>query len=116
MHSCSSIAHFLGSTLFSFKYCSSFYLRMVRTYSHSSIAHLEQFVRDGEFLWTVNSHGHFLKVITNVANAGGAGAKPLLGSENNVQCQVRGCGGEAPARISKHCSVSGQGVRGRSPC
>ena len=28
------------------RYCSSFYLRMVRTYSHSSIAHLEWFVWD----------------------------------------------------------------------
>ena len=72
----SSIAHFLGSTLFSFKYCSSFYLRMVRTYSHSSIAHLEQFVQIGEFLWTVSSRGHILMVITNVANAGGAGQSP----------------------------------------
>jgi hypothetical protein len=48
-------------------------------------------------------------VITNGANAGGAGAKPLLGSANTVLCQVRGCGGEAPDRISKHCSVSGLG-------
>jgi hypothetical protein len=49
-------------------------------------------------------------VITNGANAGGAGgAKPLLGSAYTVQCQVRGCGGEAPARISEHCSVSGLG-------
>ena len=49
-------------------------------------------------------------VITNGANAGGAGAKPLLGSANTVQCQcqcqVRGCGGEAPARVNEHCSVS----------
>ena len=48
MHYRSSIAHFIGSTLISFKYCSSFYLRMVCTYSHSSIAHLEWFV-DSEF-------------------------------------------------------------------
>ena len=109
MRSRSSIAHFLGLTLFSFKYCSSFYLRMVRTYSHSSIAHLERFVRDGEFLWTVNSRGHFLMVITNFANAGGAGGKPPLGSANTVQCQVRGCRGKAAFRISKHCSVSGLG-------
>ena len=34
------------------------------------------------------------------ANAGGAGAKPLLGQANTVHCQVRGCGGEAPARLS----------------
>ena len=33
--------------------------------------------------------------------------KPLLGLVNTVQCQVRGCGGEAPPRISEHCSVSG---------
>ena len=39
-----------------------------------------------------------------------AGWKPTLGSANTVQCQVRGCGGEAPARISKHCSVSGLGL------
>ena len=50
---CSSNAHFLGSTLFSFKYCSSFHLRMIRTYFHSSIAHLELFVQNGEFSWTV---------------------------------------------------------------
>ena len=46
-------------------------------------------VQDGEFSWAVNSHGHFLMVITNVATAGGAGAKSLLGSVNTVQCQVR---------------------------
>ena len=98
----SSIDHFLGSTLFSFKYRSPFFLRMVLTYFHSSIAHLERFVQEGEFSWTVNSCGHFLMVITNGANAGGAvqqtlysvtsgqgvrGAKPLLGSANTVQCQ-----------------------------
>ena len=48
-------------------------------------------------------------VITNgtstVANTGGAEVKPLLGSANTVQCQVRECGGEVPARISEHCSV-----------
>ena len=37
---------------------------------------------DGEFSWTLFVH------------------------ENTVQYQVRGCGGEAPARVSKHCSVS----------
>ena len=56
------------------------------------------------------SRGHFLVVITNGANTIGQptqglrGAKPLVGSGNTVQCQVRGCGGEAPARISKHCA------------
>ena len=106
----SSIGHFLGSTLFSFKYRSPFFLRIVLTYFHSSIAHLERFIQNGEFSWTVNSCGHFLMVITNGANAGGAGgAKPLLGSAYTVQCQVRGCGGKAPARISEHCSVSGLG-------
>ena len=57
-----------------------------------------------EFLWVfsecefhfldifwVNSSGHFLMVITNGANAGSVGAKPLLGSVNIVQCQVRLC-------------------------
>ena len=44
MCSCSNIAHFLGSTLFSFKYCSPFYLRKICTYFGSSIAHLEWFV------------------------------------------------------------------------
>ena len=33
----------------------------------------------------------------------------MLGSANTVLCQVRGCGGEAPTRISEHCSVSGLG-------
>ena len=92
-----SIAHFLGSTFFSFKYCSPFYLRIVRTYFYSSIAHLERFVQDGEFSWTVNSSGHFLMA-------------PMQ------WCQCRGCGGEAPARFSEHCTVSGQGVQGQSPC
>ena len=36
----------------------------------------------------VNSSGHFLMVIINSANR-------------------RGCGGEAPARLSEHCSVPG---------
>jgi hypothetical protein len=47
----SSIAHFLDSTLISFNYYSPFYLRMVRTYFHSSISLLEWFVQDGEFSW-----------------------------------------------------------------
>ena len=57
----------------------------------------------------MNFRGHFLMVITNGGNAGGAVAKPLLGSANTVQCQVRGCGVEVPARISEHCSLSGLG-------
>ena len=40
-HFHSSIAHLLGLTLFSFKYRSPVFLRMVHTYFHSSIAHLE---------------------------------------------------------------------------
>ena len=60
---------------------------MVRTYFHSSIAHLERFIQDGKFSWTVNSCGHFLMVITNSANGGG----------------------KASARFSEHCSVSGLG-------
>ena len=37
----------------------------------------------------------------------GGGTKPLLGSAITFQCQVRGCVGEAPARVSDHCSVLG---------
>ena len=39
----------------------------------------------------MNSSGDFFMVIINSwsANAGGAGAKPLLSSANAVQCQVR---------------------------
>ena len=55
----------------------------------SSIAHLEQFVQDGEFSWTVNSCGHFSMVITNGANKGGAGAKPLLGVAKIVVPQLQ---------------------------
>ena len=57
-----------------------------------------------EFLWIcsacefhfldtswVHSSRLFLLVITNGANAGSVGAKPLLGSVNIVQCQVRLC-------------------------
>ena len=51
------------------------------------MAHLEWFVQDGEFLWTVNSRRHFLMVITNVAKALG----------------------DAPDRISEHFSMSGLG-------
>ena len=70
----------------------------------------------------------YLQIRNWSGNAGGAGAKPLLGSANTVQCQVRAggakplivstntvqckvrwCGGEAPARLSKHCFVSGLG-------
>ena len=71
----SSIAHFIGSNLFSFKYCSPFFLRMVFTYFHSSIAHLERFVQDGEFSWTVSGQ-----------DSGGVEAKSLLGSANTVHC------------------------------
>ena len=39
-----------------------------------------------DIFW-VNSSGHFLVVITIGANTGGAGARPLLGSANTVQCQ-----------------------------
>ena len=63
---------------------------MVRNYFHSSIAHLKRYLCDGKFLWIVNSCGHFSMVITNVANPGGA-------------------------RLSNHCTVSGQGVRGAKP-
>ena len=38
---------------------------------------------------------------------GGGGTKPLLGSAITFQSQIRGCGGEAPARVSDHCSVLG---------
>ena len=38
----SSIAHLLGLTLSSFKYRSPVFLRMIRTYFHSSIAQLEK--------------------------------------------------------------------------
>jgi hypothetical protein len=41
-------------------------------------------VRENSSFW-VNFRGHFLMVITNGANAGGAGAKPLLGLVNTVQ-------------------------------
>ena len=30
----------------------------------------------------------------------------ITNSANTVQCQVRGCRGEAPARVNKHCCVS----------
>ena len=39
------------------------------------------------YILGVNSTGHFLVVVTEGANAGSAGAKPLLGSANTVQCQ-----------------------------
>ena len=57
-----------------------------------------------------DSCGHFLMVITNVANAGVAGAKPLharFSEHCTVHRQGRGCGGEVLARISEHFSVSG---------
>ena len=44
----------------------------------------------GVFSWTyilLNSSGHFVMVITNGGNAGGAGTKPLPGPANTVQCQ-----------------------------
>ena len=37
------------------------------------------------------------------------GGKPLLGLAKTVQFQVSGCGGEASAGFSEHCSVSGLG-------
>ena len=92
------IAHFLSSTLFSFKYRSPLYLRMVRPCFHSSIAGFAHLIictvrtgwrilLDSEFLWT-------------------------LFNGDNKWCQRRGCVGEAPARFSEHCTVSGQGVQG----
>ena len=59
----------------------------------------------------INVSGHFLVVITNgrSANKGGVGVKPLVGSANTVpyqDCQVRGCVGKAPARISEYSLVS----------
>jgi hypothetical protein len=42
-------------------------------------------------------------VITNGANAGGAEAKPLLGSANTVQCQVRGCGDQRGSANTVQC-------------
>ena len=59
------------------------------TYFHSSIAHLERFIQDGEFSRTVNSC--VIMVIKNGANAGDVG-------------------------FSKHCTRSGQRVHGQSPC
>ena len=75
----------------------------------------------GHFL-RVNSRGYFwwilmdifghensafwvIVVITNGAYTVG---HPTQGV-NTVQCHVRGCKGKAPARTSKHCSVSGLG-------
>ena len=88
MRSCSSIANFFWFNPLLIKVCIAhifileWFVPILKepplrlfTYSHSSIAHLERFVQDGEFLWTVNSRGHFLMVITNVANAGGVGGK-----------------------------------------
>ena len=127
------IAHFLGSTLFSFKYRSPLYLRMVQPCFHSSITGFAHLIictvrtgwiilLDSEFLWTLfngdnkwcQRRGCGGKAPARFSEhysvrSGGAGAKPLLGSANTVQCQVRGCGGEAPSRISEHCSVSGLG-------
>ena len=74
---------------------------------------MDPFFQNGRILvdiFWVNSSGHFLVVITNGANAGGAGAKPLVGSANTVQCQVMGCRGEASGRFRKDCSFPGQGV------
>ena len=39
--------------------------------------------------WRVNFRGHFLIMITNDTNTGGAGAKPLLVYENSVQFLAR---------------------------
>ena len=54
----------------------------------------QEFLFLGEFSWTYFGWilVDTLMVITNGANAGGMGAKPLLSSANTVQCQVRGCG------------------------
>ena len=53
----------------------------------------------------VNSSRHFWMVITNSTNT--------VGQPTTQGVQGRG---ENPARFSEHCSVSGQGVQGRSPC
>ena len=62
----------------------------------------------------VNSSGHFLRVNShgygaNTVGEQGVWGKPLLGLANTVQFQVSGRGGEASARFSEHCSVSGLG-------
>ena len=57
-----------------------------------------------DIFW-VKSSGHFLVVITNVANTIG---QLTQGVQEQSPCQVQ----QTP---SKHCSVSGQGVRGKAP-
>ena len=41
------------------------------------------------------------------ASTGGAGAKPLLVSANTFRGGGGVCRGQAPARVSEHCSVPG---------
>ena len=79
MHSCSSMYCSLSwfDPLLIQVLLNLFYLRMVCTYSHSSFAHSERFLRNGEFLWTLNSCGHH---------------------GNNKCCQCRGCVGKAPVQ------------------
>ena len=82
------IAHFLGSTLFSFKYRWALYLRMVRPCFHSSIAGFAHLIictvrtgwrilLDSEFLWT-------------------------LFNGDNKWCQCMGVREKASPRVSEH--------------
>ena len=58
-----------------------------------------------EFKWTLFSGDHKWCQHCWSANIGDAVAKPLLGSANTVQCQVRVCRDKVPARISKPVMV-----------
>ena len=79
-HSC--ITHFLGSTFFSLTFFSQNGSYLF-SFKYHSFRTGWRILLDSEYLWS-------------------------LFNGDNKWCQRRGCGGEAPASIREHCSVSGQ--------
>ena len=95
---------------FYLSFFNSFIFQLLTELQYEKIQILKGWTLFGEFLWTLlstriphfwvsfcgcfwlNCSGRFLMVITNThcwsANAGGAGAKPLIGSAETFQCPV----------------------------
>jgi hypothetical protein len=72
---------------------------------------LDHFLRDGDISWTMTSRGHFLsKWATSRGHFQKVTSRGHFLGEFWViinSANHRGCWGEAPARLSEHCSLPG---------